>query len=498
MQPHKIKRKAVNAREPEHDLESRTPRGSGRAYATSPSKGTLASNPNAVNDDSRPPFPVLTRGGAVPQHSSAHQTQSPSGPRAPRHPSTNEDDSTGNQQSHRPDTERQVAFPPPSGPRAPIRNAASTGLTSVHIGVKPRVLGQDTADSTTVRMKKDDLVSDMNGYERAPAVPGRVYRSQTEPEQIPGVGMGHGRRSRKAVSEDEDEGGTAFTESSISSGSARNGQGHGQYRPQPAQPTVSIAEQAAKYDADYRARMKRAERGSDRRNTDPLEDDAYWQESILNDDPRIEGIYTFDYSPNPPGKKKGRSKEEGSKSRITEYEDPSRPGIVMKSRSYLPTPVDERSYGVPAGRRVRAFIREKEKLEGQSIGVAPSSTYERNGKSGRSEPKAPSVSSEERHVSRPMPSAQSRRIAQPDRGSITPKASKVALVEARPVPTSSRSNPDLKQRKADEQRQRSILEQEYEEDEERFRQKVRRMRSEPGLGMETASHDRHVRYETEP
>ena len=347
-------------------------------------------------------------------------------------------------------------------------------------------------------MKKDDLVSDMNGYERAPAVPGRVYRSQTEPEEIPGVGMGYGRKTRKAMSEDEDDGGTAFTASSVSSGSGRNGHSQGQYRPQTAQPTVSIAEQAAKYDADYRARLKRGERGSDRRNNVSLEDDAYWQESILNDDPRIEGIYTFDYSPNPPGKKKGRSKEDGSKSRITEYEDPSRPGVVMKSRSYLPPPVDERSYGVPAGRRVRAFIREKEKLEGQSIGPAPSASYEKIEKSGRSEPKAHSVSSEEQHGSRTLPPAQSRRIAQPDRGSITPKASKVALVEAKPAPTSSRSNPDLKQRMAENERQRSILEQEYEDDEERFRQKVRRMRSEPRLGTEPVSRDRHVRYETEP
>ena len=495
MQPHKIKRKAVNAQEAEYDPRSNTPRG--RGYATSPSKGPLDSNRNAVNVDSEPPFPVLTRGGAIPERTSVHQTQSPSGPRAPKHSSASANDSSGPQQSRRPDTDRQVAFPPSTGPRAPIRDAANTGLTSVHIGVKPRILGQDKMDLTTVRMKQDDLVPDMNGFERAPAVPGRVYRSQTEPEEIPGVGMGYGRKSRRAVSEDEDDNGTAFTASSVSSGSARNGQSQGQYRPQPAQPTVSIAEQAAKYDADYRARMKRAERGPDRRNAASLEDDAYWQESILNDDPRIEGIYTFDYSPNPPGRKKGRSKEEDSRSRITEYEDPSRPGVVMKSRSYLPPPIDERSYGVPAGRRVRAFIREKEKMEGQSPGVAPSSSYERIGKSGRSEHKALSVSSEERQDAQAMPASRTRRIAQPDRGSITPKASKVALIEARPAPTSSRSNPDLKQRLADKERHRSILEQEYEEDEERFRQKVRRMRSEPGLAVENVSHDRHMRYENE-
>jgi hypothetical protein len=219
---------------------------------------------------------------------------------------------------------------------------------------------------------------------------------------------------------------------------------------------------------------------------------------MLNDDPRIEGIYTFDYSPNPVGqKKKPRPKtHEEELSRITEYEDPSRPGIVMKSRQYLPPPVDERSYGVPAGRRVRAFAREREKMEGGQ--------REGNGNAiGNGKEKTPvpatrrkevstysafSASSEEKAV-QALPGEKRRRPLLEERGSVTPKASQAPLAVERPA--AARSNPNMRQGRAERQPQYQASEEEYDQDEVRFRQKVRKLRSEPAFRREAEPRVRH-------
>lgn len=444
---------------------------------------------------------------------SSSPSKSPSGPRARQAPPVPSRDPPDEAQgpslpivSARTNDERAIAFPSPSGPRAPIRNSATTGLTSVHLGVRPRVVGKDTVGPTTVRMKKSDSETEtMNGYERVPAVPGKTWRAVHDQEDVPGVGVGYGRR-KKVLSdkdyddqEDNDDKQTDFTSSSATSASDARHPREQTYKLKPATPAISVEEQAAKYDAEYRARLRRAERGRPRNDdrkraeADALDDEAYWQEAMLNDDPRIEGVYTFDYSPNPAGGKgraHARTRARGEEpSRITEYEDPSRPGIVMKSRKYLPVPVDERSYGVPAGRRARAFVREREEAEGRpsvaagKVRMAPAvrkevSTYS-----------AFSTSSDERRSPTPPPDRRRRTLVE-ERGSTTPKASQAGLAAERPGPVQARSNPNIKQDRAARQSQYKSTDEEYEEDEERFRQKVRKLRSEPLFQSETRSRAR--------
>jgi hypothetical protein len=508
MNPHKVKRKPVTAEVSELQQVA------GASHYRSPqrtpqSKGPLGRNENVTNVESTPPFPIMRRGDVMSAASGSPSkaAPSPSGPRARQatlqYAVTAKDDEGPSLPvtSTRADGERQVAYPPVSGPRAPIRNSATTGLTSVHIGVKPRIAGQDTVGQTTVRMKKSGSDPEMNGHERIPAIPGKGYGLMQAAEDVPGVGVGYGRKKKmlsNADYDDEDRQ-TDFTSSSAASGPTRDGQQH--YKPRPAVPTISVEEQAAKYDADYRARLRRAERGRSRTDDGggnkrgaALDDDAYWQESMLNDDPRIEGIYTFDYSPNPVGqKKKSRPKtHEEELSRITEYEDPSRPGIVMKSRKYLPPPVDERSYGVPAGRRVRAFARERERMEvgheqEQRVEKTPVAATRRKDVSAYS---AFSTSSEER-VAHAAPPERRRRPLLEERESVTPKASQALLPVERLGPAVVRSNPNMRQGRVERQPQYKASEEEYEEDEERFRQKVRKLRSEPAFHQEAEPRVRH-------
>jgi hypothetical protein len=531
MNPHKIKRKPVTSQASQSHLPQESGSGSYRSPQRTPQpKGPLGRNENVTNVESTPPFPIMRRGDVM-SGSPSKAAQSPSGPRTRQSQPPLKDDAGGKDGgdppssstplpviSTRPDGERQVARPPVSGPRAPIRNSATTGLTSVHIGTKPRVAGQDTVGQTTVRMKKSgsDPDTDVNRFgERIPAIPGKGYGMMKvhEAEDVPGVGVGYGRKMKmlsNADYDDEDKQ-TEFTSSSANSnlGESRDyGQGQQHYRPKFAVPTISVEEQAAKYDADYRARLRRAERGRSRGDeggegakrgaATASDDEAYWQESMLNDDPRIEGIYTFDYSPNPVGqKKKPRPKtHEEELSRITEYEDPSRPGIVMKSRQYLPPPVDERSYGVPAGRRVRAFAREREKMEGGQ--------REGNGNAiGNGKEKTPvpatrrkevstysafSASSEEKAV-QALPGERRRRPLLEERGSVTPKASQAPLAVERPA--AARSNPNMRQGRAERQPQYQASEEEYDQDEVRFRQKVRKLRSEPAFRREAEPRVRH-------
>jgi hypothetical protein len=533
MNPHKIKRKPVTAQTSQSHLPQESGSGSYPSPQRTPQpKGPLGRNENVTNVESTPPFPIMRRGDVI-SGSPSKAAQSPSGPRTRQSQPPLKDDAGGKDggdppssstplpvTSTRPDGERQVARPPVSGPRAPIRDSATTGLTSVHIGTKPRVAGQDAVGQTTVRMKKSgsDPDTDMNRFgERIPAIPGKGYGMMKvhEAEDVPGVGVGYGRRMKmlsNADYDDEDKQ-TEFTSSSANSnlGESRD-HGHGQqhYKPKFAVPTISVEEQAAKYDADYRARLRRAERGRSRGDegvegnkrsaATAIDDEAYWQESMLNDDPRIEGIYTFDYSPNPVGqKKKSRPKtHEEELSRITEYEDPSRPGIVMKSRKYLPPPVDERSYGVPAGRRVRAFARERERMEGgqregnrNAIGNGKEKTP--NPATRRKEVStysAFSASSEEKAV-QALPVERRRRPLLEERESVTPKASQAPLAAERPGPAAARSNPNMRQGRVERQPQYQASKEEYEEDEARFRQKVRKLRSEPAFHREAEPRVRH-------
>ena len=295
---------------------------------------------------------------------------------------------------------------------------------------------------------------------------------------------------------EEEDKQTDFTCSSATSGPLQSGQEH--YKPRAARPTISVEEQAAKYDADYRARLRRAERGRSRedngiraKRAGTAEDDAYWQQSMLDDDPRIEGIYTFDYSPSPAGQKgKSRSRAQGEElSRITEYEDPSRPGIVMKSRKYLPPPVDERSYGVPAGRRVRAFAREREQLEGGLGHTVTKPRMTPAPRKGASKYSTFSASSEELVDRTPPPERRRMRLVE-ERESVTPKASQAPLAMERSKPGQARSNPNMRRDREEQPSYHNSTEEEYEEDEQRFRQKARKPRSEPAFREETGPHAR--------
>lgn len=186
---------------------------------------------------------------------------------------------------------------------------------------------------------------------------------EEEEEVVPGIGFGVRRRKVDAHHDEEDDRQTEYTTASSASSGVTQLR---LYKPRPAKPSLSIAEQAAKYDQEYYASLKKSSGKRSSANHRAQEDLKMWNNGLEDDDDaRIEGIYTYDYSINTGTKAgpKSSNEQQRSRTRITEYEDPSRPGIMMKSRKYLPPPTDERSYGVPVGRRTRAFMREREKGE---------------------------------------------------------------------------------------------------------------------------------------
>jgi hypothetical protein len=309
-------------------------------------------------------------------------------------------------------------------------------MTNVHLGVQPRIPGQQEELSSGLNTRGrlegprerrsrivDKELPDPNNTDERRRVQARgplelqngdlrrASRWEDDTEVIDGVGIGHGPRSKlspaapaanrraapPAPATSVFSSSTEFSETSsqADSRSAPTLTGrtpsHDGYVPKPARPTLSIAEQAEQYDREYQARLNRmglterdfAAKDSRSKKKNDMEQD---------DDPRMEGVYTFDYTPNPTNAKHGSNQNTTiSKTlrstakhaeRIVPYQDPTRPGIQMKARKYLPVPVDEKSYGVPAARRVRAWLREKENEQQSS---APGGIVIDNPQGGRDE-----------------------------------------------------------------------------------------------------------------